>query len=888
MDAYTSLVLLVAMSGSGAIEGYSAASGEWLGTFALGVDHPNGLAVGPDGHLYVSTGRVHGPGSVLRYDLATGRPRGSVVDGLARGNGMAFAGDDLLVVSCDDGRIVRVPAGAGPPSTMADVTPVSVTQIAVRKDRLYAADFQSGAILSLDLDAPSVPSAVTAIPGFRPWGLVFRPSGHALWSGQDGTIRQFDGDGNHVWVGPEAGLATPVWLEIGPDGRLYCANHGANSVDVFTGVDEPSGTRVLRISGPEVQRPIGLTFMEGPMPTVEFTEIRSPRKSAASICLEAMVDQPVVSHLGWDTEKGDRAKNNLLRSPLVVEVMLGEATRSLSGLEVECQSLGRDHITYHARLTDGAGLVYEVRANLDGLALRFVTDGPGHCPVTGLRLVVPLDPTMAATTVLSAEHDESGVFALPAIVSAPDQGQMLLACPSAPGVRGHLVGDRPGQWVDIEIDLPAPGRDGIALELSPVALPMPDGISDAKRWRQARRGWYNMLQVNAQPEGAGVWANNVISNPVSSTAFWLADHILLQPDAAPGVPLAPLLRRTVEYWLGERTNDEGLVRYVEWEPMGPYVIDSNPSVLIGAWAYVEVSQDDAWLREHIDRLEFVASYLEGRDIDGDGLIESVCSGNRGTHTFGDTGWDTYSSGHKNTYVNALCYRAFCGLAELERRLDRHEQGLDYDRRASAIKGAFRSTFYNPETGWLGWWRSEDGFLHDVYSDVPTSMAIVYELIDPDDGRVMLDAYWAELQSTGFDRYDLGIPLNARPVHRDDQYGDHGGSKADGSDTFGKYLNGGCCVSNTSWFLVANYIVGRRERADRILDAMLDRQHRGVFANGGGFQNGVINRMPDGAEFFDWDGTTCGYEGHLVYSWMFLQSVLLRHPQYRERLYRPLG
>jgi hypothetical protein len=47
--------------------------------------------------------------------------------------------------------------------------------------------------------------------------------------------------------------------------------------------------------------------------------------------------------------------------------------------------------------------------------------------------------------------------------------------------------------------------------------------------------------------------------------------------------------------------------------------------------------------------------------------------------------------------------------------------------------------------------------------------------------------------------------------------------------------------------------------------MLDRQVRGVFANGGGFQNGVINMGPGGAEFMDWNGKPCGYEGYLAIS-----------------------
>jgi hypothetical protein len=112
-------------------------------------------------------------------------------------------------------------------------------------------------------------------------------------------------------------------------------------------------------------------------------------------------------------------------------------------------------------------------------------------------------------------------------------------------------------------------------------------------------------------------------------------------------------------------------------------------------------------------------------------------------------------------------------------------------------------------------------------------------------------------------------------------------REDGSDAFQQYLNGGCCVSDAYYFITALYMVGENEKADRILKAMIKRQVQGVFPNGGGFQNGVVDRYPDGAEFYDWQGNTCGYEGHLVYSFSFLQSVFLREPCFRERVLRPL-
>jgi len=112
-------------------------------------------------------------------------------------------------------------------------------------------------------------------------------------------------------------------------------------------------------------------------------------------------------------------------------------------------------------------------------------------------------------------------------------------------------------------------------------------------------------------------------------------------------------------------------------------------------------------------------------------------------------------------------------------------------------------------------------------------------------------------------------------------------REDGSDTFGIYLNGDCTVNDTIHFLVANYLVEEKAKADHILRAMLKRQSRGVFPNGGGFQNGIVNRDGFGAEFFTWEGEPCGYEGYLVYSFSFLQAVLLRQPEFRARLYRPL-
>lgn len=46
-------------------------------------------------------------------------------------------------------------------------------------------------------------------------------------------------------------------------------------------------------------------------------------------------------------------------------------------------------------------------------------------------------------------------------------------------------------------------------------------------------------------------------------------------------------------------------------------------------------------------------------------------------------------------------------------------------------------------------------------------------------------------------------------------------------------------------------------------------------------NKFVDRMGYGAEAFDWKGGTAGYEGHSVYTWAFLNSMLCKEPAFRE-------
>jgi len=635
------------------------------------------------------------------------------------------------------------------------------------------------------------------------------------------------------------------------------------------------------------------------------TAVLSSSSPSLQLNIEAKKDSAQLTKLGWDTEGTGRDTINLLKSP--VELCLSKENHVLAP-KVTSKMLDKQTIQYKFSLPDNKQLTWKIAARAGELSMQILSDDDITAEVDKIELLFPFNPREVVTSIISSNWTKDGKFQLPVIVSAPDIGQMLLTSVENQEITGYTEGSRPKGLVRVKIEIPVPTKKSVSnLKFNPVVLPIPKGYTDVKRWEAVRRGWFNLIQQSCGASGGGkdvigVWANNVLSDPVSSILYMLSDATLLVPELAPGVTMPPILRRSIEYFIDHKTNDYGMVGYTaggtpaaEGDKGDPdpsdknydaakhqMVMDGNPSIIIGAWSYVKASSDTNWLKRRIRDLEFIAKYMENRDIDGDGLIESKQSGNDGSrsisHRNPDMAWDCYSSGYKNAYINVLAFRAFNNLADLEKQLGKNGQEQKYRQRAEKLKAGFLKTFYNPETGWLGLWRSKDGKLHDIYSDVPTSLAVTNGIISKEEGKEMLQRYWKALEATGFNRFDLGVPICLRPVPRQEM---------EYYTEFQQFLNGGCCVSNTAYLLDALYKVGMTQQADMILDAMLKRQKEGVFPNGGGFQNGFVDRMDYGAEVFDWKGSTVGYEGYLVYSWNFLHSMLRKEPALRKLILDPI-
>jgi len=613
------------------------------------------------------------------------------------------------------------------------------------------------------------------------------------------------------------------------------------------------------------------------------------------LVVETASNRPALTFLSWDTEGGDKAGTNLLRPDAGANIQV-QAGGAWQDVMIDKRRVESGVVRYDLR-AGKAKLSWEVKAG-DG-NLRLILKALKK-DIASARVVFPFDPKVTPTSVLPSVWQENGVFLLPAVINAPDFGPMRLREADGREVHGRVEGSREKKTVDIILELPEITKaHGVVLILEPLALSPPPGLKESDLWLMARRGWLNALQPcarwgdQARPFSAppGILGNNVISDPASVSLWFYADQAYWMPQVAEGISLAPLVRRTIDYWLDKRMRSDTQGRLTGeitgyWD-YGNF-LDANASPLIASWDYVESTGDTGWLEKRIDRLEMVADFLAGRDTDRDGMVEATQSGNRGTLLQPNRScawWDALNCGHKDGYTNALIYRAWRCLADLEKKLGRAKKQVAYTRLADRLKAAYSQTLYNPKTGWLAWWKSRDGELHDYASPTLNGLAIEYGLVEPGLGRQILDRLWKKLDEVGFRRFDLGIPPMLIPVRRSDYLlPDAIGipQREDGTDTFGQYMNGGITAGHVLHFLAAHYILEEPERADRVLRAMLERQMRGEF------QNGVRDAGGQGIDWTTWDGKPSGYEGYLADSFRFLQAVLLREKQLREKVYNPIN
>jgi hypothetical protein len=358
------------------------------------------------------------------------------------------------------------------------------------------------------------------------------------------------------------------------------------------------------------------------------------------------------------------------------------------------------------------------------------------------------------------------------------------------------------------------------------------------------------------------------------------------PPLAPGLTAMGLVRMPLDKYLHGalacrmayyRGFDAGSI---PWQSRNAPSSDTYPSLLIAASDYVTSTHDTEWLKNNYHGLRIWADDMLATDTKGDGLVKFSQSGNAGSWTPRPGGgvfmrpsnwWDTIGFGYEDAYSNALAYHALEEIAAMAQFAGEHADAVRYLKCAAKLKKAYVPAFLDSRTGVLAGWRSQDGQLHDYWFPWVNGAVIVYGLVPEKLGNAIYDRSLVKMKDVGYTNFEHGIPGNLIPICRadwEDLNPDAGAPmKADGSDGFQIYENGGATEAFAYYIIAALYKLGRVQDGDGILLPMLKTY------KSGGFQG----RGPNGRtyDWQKWDGTPRGYEGLLADCYMVLAAVMER-------------
>jgi hypothetical protein len=204
--------------------------------------------------------------------------------------------------------------------------------------------------------------------------------------------------------------------------------------------------------------------------------------------------------LSWDTEGGNKAQTNLLRvnSPIVLRVRAGGMWIASRELEARREDFGDGGTSYAFTVSTDAELHWTIRPSSSRLVMSVSGRGQGIRDVEAVEMVFPFDPQVTPTTILPQIWCEDGCGKLPAVISCPDFGQILLDDQTHPGIKARLEGNRDKHTVDLILEL-----HGIVtgatytLTFTPVRLAPPEGMSNNNLWQEVRRGWFTPTTSSA-------------------------------------------------------------------------------------------------------------------------------------------------------------------------------------------------------------------------------------------------------------------------------------------------------------------------------------------------------------------------------------------------------
>ncbi len=492
---------------------------------------------------------------------------------------------------------------------------------------------------------------------------------------------------------------------------------------------------------------------------------------------------------------------------------------------------------------------------------------------------IGLDPRASATTALGkiTRVGETGTMCLPVVFHAPGHGSLAItATHGAPLWRTDAF--RPADLAVNQVKLgevPQPEGDYLLLPGTHEATltfavrqfgPQLADAAPAEVVRAVQR--CSVTSLSFRPD-TGTLSNNGNSMhcPLCMDNWSaLATRI---GNIVPGLPAIDLLRDSLERWLdgGPGYASGGMLAAGPYHLAEDEYLMTGAAGLLGAADFLEHSGSPEWLKRYGQQLSRQLTGMQRRDVDNDGIVESVFRrGISGEYQWATCFYDVISIGWKCTFSNALLYAALRKLDRVLHSFDRPDLATGLSAWADRLKESFLPAFFNPATGWLAGWRCKDNKLHDFAFLTINGAAIAAGVVDVEPGREIMHRIWDEACRLGLP-VQWGMPASLWPIPDSDlpeiQHG----------FPFGYYGNGGLTTAQTRHVVSAMYRVGMTAEADDVLRKICaSLADAAVF---GGAKSGIDGRS--------WDGWPCGYEGLLTDQFGILAVALDRYGLQTQRV-----
>ncbi|MCX6877469.1 MAG: hypothetical protein NTW21_27220 [Verrucomicrobia bacterium] len=583
-------------------------------------------------------------------------------------------------------------------------------------------------------------------------------------------------------------------------------------------------------------------------------EIRSPWQK-----LVFSRAQPQITCLAWDSEGQGKLDINLLgvKGTDGIQPRVTPAYRPVKALPAASLKRDGNVMRYGPfEAADGLWMNWEIKVGAKEVEMA-VTKEASHAMMVRPG-VIHFDLDAGQTPITPYYRPgKLGLVGLPCLLQAPDCGAVLVE--SAPGSMAgfferaaecQALGKTWWSYFDLTDDFPTrpdglveikPGvRQGVMRWSVQHVTPVP--ALTAKEPRLAGLSRYALNGMPFRPD-TDLLGNSITSINCGFCMFEYAEMAQWLPVLPGGIDPCDLLRRSLDtYFAGTWAHDCGPAYMLDPNSGYNTTLDTKPALIYAAWTVVRKTGEVEQLRRWLPYLERLGTLME-ETAGSDGLLQTIKS------TRGGGWYDVIRDGGKSAYGNALGFRAFQYLADLESLLGRNEQSKRFSDQANRIRAAYYPALFNPETGVIAGWKTEDGKLHDYWFPWVNGMAIIYGLVPEPEANKILDRLQAKFKEVGFHRFDLGMPNCLINIPSSDYAVDN---------KFQQYLNGGAAPCYAYWYIQAMYQTGRRTEADAMLWPLIKSYGEGLFNGGVAGKRGD----PVRGEWHDWSGNKSGGEGFL--------------------------